>query len=107
LVAFGFEQRTRVERRMGKGEGHEWFAAGIEPVAMSDGQLLSLLGLSADGRIGLRVMTVPLVGIVSLRAFVPAGTKERSGLWSSSFRWLSEGSGSLWPFTELLTYEAW
>lgn len=106
-VGFGFEQWTRVARRIGRKGGRERFAAGLEPVAMSEDQLLALLALSADGRIGLRLVSVPFVGIMSMRAFVPAGTKAPSGLRGSSFQWLSEGNGPAWPLKTVLTFEAW
>jgi hypothetical protein len=107
FTSFGFERWSRVGERLGNRSGQDRFAAGIEPVGVSERQLQSLLDLTAGGEIRLKVTTLPLVGIVSVEAFVAFGTKERVGLGGSCFRWLRERSSAAGPFARILTYQPW
>lgn len=107
FVAFGFDRWKRVAERLGRRGGFEWFAAGSEPVSMSESQLASLLDLSADGRISLWVASAPLFGLLTMRALVAGGTKERDGLGGRSFDWLRERAPLVPALGRILEYEPW
>lgn len=107
LVAFGFEKETRVGMRVGKRVRGDSFATGMEPAGVSEKELISLLNLSAEGRIGLLATVLPVFGVVSVRALVADGTKQGIGLVSSAFDWLHEETGNASTFGKRVNYEPW
>jgi hypothetical protein len=105
-LGIGFERKNRVAERLGvRGTGHDIFAAGLEPIEMSEDELISVLELAAGGQIALRVVRVPILGILSMKAFVPSGTKKSTGL--EGLFWLRERRDRLPHVGQMLEYEPW
>lgn len=67
-VAFLFETRARVAKRLAVRGGRDVLVGGHEPSPMSESGLLALLDLIADGQVGVAAFAVPLFGLIFARA---------------------------------------
>ena len=111
-IAVGLERFGRVADRLGVRcslNDRRAFAAGHEPLAVSDAGLLGLLDLVADGELALSVACVPLAGLLGVAAVLPDGAPGAlvSSGYSVNAQFRDMRSLKPRPWRRFVDYERW
>lgn len=111
-IAIGLERFGRIADRLGVRCGlndRQVFAAGHEPLQVSDAGLLGLLDLVADGKLALSVACAPLVGLLSVTAVLPDGAPGNlvSAGYSPMAPWRDRCTFGRRPWRRFVAYEGW
>lgn len=111
-IAIGIERFGRIADRLGVGcslNQRQVFAAGHEPLVVSDSGLLGLLDLIADGKLAISVTLAPLVGLLGAVAVLPDGALDPlvSAGYSSKARLRERRNARPRSWRRLIQYDRW